>query len=324
MKLVAVEEHFLPHVVRDAWAIAAADDPTAAFDRGEIGARLEDLGAGRIALMDEAGVDVQVLSLTTPGLHNLAAADSAALARHTNDLIAGAVARRPDRFQGFAALPTPAPDAAPRELERAVRDLGLKGAMVCGRTRDKHLDHPDFQPLFACAAELGVPVFIHPQIPLRAVRDANYAGFDPETDLALAAYGLGWHYEAGLQFVRLVLAGTFDRHPGLQVILGHWGEVVLFYLERLAALQRVAKLDRPVADYVRDNLYVTASGMFSLDYFRRCVEIVGLDRVLFSTDYPYQYRPGRQARGYLDRLPLDDADRAKLAHGNWERLTHRD
>ncbi|MCJ2138639.1 amidohydrolase family protein [Methylobacterium sp. E-066] len=147
---------------------------------------------------------------------------------------------------------------------------------------------------------------------------------DALVDLALAAYGLGWHYEAGLQFERLVLAGTFDRHPGLQVILGHWGEVVLFYLERLAALQRVAKLDRPVADYVRDNLYVTASGMFSLDYFLRCVEIVGLDRVLFSTDYPYQYRPSREARGYLARLPLDDADRVKLAHGNWERLTRRD
>ena len=321
MRLIAVEEHFLTREVRDAWAVAAADDPTSAFDQGELGTRLEDLGEGRLALMDEAGVDLQVLSLTTPGLHNLAAETSVALARRTNDLIAATVAKRPDRFQGFAAIPTAAPDVAPRELERAVRDLGLKGAMLSGRTRDKHLDHPDYRPLFEAAAALGVPVFIHPQIPLRAVRDANYSGLGPEIDLALAAYGLGWHFEAGLEFVRLVLAGTFDRHPDLQIILGHWGEVILFYLERLAALQRAAKLDRPIADCVRGNLHVTASGMFSVDYLQRCIGIVGTDRILFSTDYPYQYRPGRDARRFLDGMPLDDASKAKIAHGNWERLT---
>lgn len=323
MRLIAVEEHLLPREVKEAWATARADDPTSAFDRGEIGARLEDVGEGRLALMDEAGVDLQVLSLTTPGLHNLGAEESVALARRTNDMIAETVAKRPDRFQGFAALPTPAPHLAPRELERAVQDLGLKGAMLSGRTRDKHLDHPDFRPLFACAAALGVPVFIHPQIPLRAVRDANYSGFSPDIDLALAAYGLGWHFEAGLQFVRLILAGTFDRHPTLQIILGHWGEVILFYLERLAALQRAAKLDRPVADYVRNNLYVTASGMFSVPYLERCIEIVGIERVLFSTDFPYQYRPGHEARHFLERVPLDEAGKTMFAHGNWDRLTDR-
>ena len=323
MRLIAVEEHVLTREVKDAWATAAADDATSAFDRGEIGARLEDLGEGRLALMDESGVDLQVLSLTTPGLHNLAAEESVALARRTNDVIAEAVAKRPDRFQGFAALPTPAPDLVPRELERAVQDLGLKGAMLSGRTRDKHLDHPDFRPLFECAAALGVPIFIHPQIPLRAVRDANYSGFSPDVDLALAAYGLGWHFEAGLQFVRLILAGTFDRHPKLQIILGHWGEVILFYLERLAALQRAAKLDKPIADYMRDSLYVTASGMFSVGYLQRCVEIVGIERILFSTDFPYQYRPGREARHFLEGAPLDKAGKEMFAHGNWERLTGR-
>lgn len=323
MKIIAVEEHFITRDVKDAWAAAAADDPTSAFDRGEIGARLEDFGERRLALMEEAGVDMQVLSLTTPGLHNLAGEESVTLARRTNDFIAEIVAARPDRFQGFAAVPTAAPEVAPRELERAVRDLGLKGAMLSGRTRDKHLDHPDFRPLFERATALGVPIFIHPQIPLPAVRDANYSGLGPEIDLALAAYGLGWHYEAGLQFVRLVVSGTFDRHPGLQIILGHWGEVVLFYLERLAALQRAAKLERPIAEYARDNLYVTASGMFSADYLRRCVDIVGIDRILFSTDFPYQYRPGREARRFLEETPLDETGRAKFAHGNWERLTGR-
>ena len=321
MKLIAIEEHFLTPEVRAAWDAAGADDPTCAFHAGDIGERLEDLGETRLRLMDETGVDVQVLSLTTPGLHNLDSDLSTALARRTNDLIAETVAGRPQRFQGFAALPTPAPREAPRELERAVRELGLKGAMLCGRTREKNLDHPDFWPIFDCAAALGVPLFIHPQIPQRPVRDACYSGFGEDVDLALAAYGLGWHYEAGLQFVRLALAGVFDRFPGLQVILGHWGEVVLFYLERLAAFDRAAKLDRPFADYARRNLYVTASGMFSDAYLQRCVEIVGIDRLLFSTDYPYQYRPGRDARRFLDRTPLDTADKAKFAHLNWERLT---
>jgi uncharacterized protein len=323
MRLIAIEEHFLTPDVRDAWDAVAADDPTCAFDAGELGARLEDLGDLRLSLMDETGVDVQVLSLTTPGLHNLESGPSTALARQTNDLVAEAIARKPDRFQSFAALPTSALREAPRELERAVRELGLKGAMLCGRTREKNLDHPDFWPIFDCAAGLGVPLFIHPQIPQPAVCDACYSGFGAEVDLALAGPGLGWHYEAGLQFVRLTLAGVFDRFPGLQIILGHWGEVILFYLERLSVLDRTARLARPFAAYARENLYVTASGMFSETYLQRCVEIVGIDRILFSTDYPYQYRPGRGARRFLERTPLDAADKAKLAHFNWERLTGR-
>jgi predicted TIM-barrel fold metal-dependent hydrolase len=324
MRLIAVEEHFLTREVRDAWAVAPGpDDPTCAFHGGDLRGRLEDLGEMRLRLMDETGVDVQVLSLTTPGLHNLESGASTALARRTNDLVAEAVERTPERFQGFAVLPTPAPREASRELERAVRELGLKGAMLCGRTKEKNLDHPDFWPIFDCAAGLGVPLFIHPQIPQPAVCDACYSGFGAEVNLVLAGPGLGWHYEAGLQFVRLTLAGVFDRFPGLQIILGHWGEMILFYLQRLSVLDRAARLARPFAACVRENLYVTASGMFSETYLQRCVEIVGIDRILFSTDYPYQYRPGRDARRFLERTPLDAAGKTKLAHFNWERLTGR-
>jgi predicted TIM-barrel fold metal-dependent hydrolase len=322
MKLNGIEEHFLTPEVRDAWAAPeTAEDPTAGLHQGRIGELLEDLGEERLRLMDETGLDVQVLSLTSPGLHNLDGPASVALARRTNDLLAAAVARHPERFQGFAALPTPAPEEAPRELERCVRELGFKGAMLCGRTRDKHLDHEDFRPLLERAEQLRVPLFIHPQIPQRAVRDACYSGFSEPVDLALATFGLGWHYEAGLQFVRLVLAGVFERFPDLQIILGHWGEVVLFYLERLAALDRVAGLKRRFADCMRRNLWVTASGMYSQGYLERTVEIVGIDRILFSTDYPYQYRPGQKARRFLEGLPLDDETKRRFAHGNWERLT---
>jgi uncharacterized protein len=322
MKLIAIEEHFLTPEIDEAWTMALVKDASTILNRGMVGERLSDLGHHRLALMDETGVDVQVLALTTPGLQNLDD-ESVALAKKTNDLIAATTAIRPDRFQGLAVLPTPGPQEAPRELERAVLDLGLKGAMLYGRTREKHLDRQHFWAIFEVAEALDVPLFIHPQIPQQTVRDASYVGFSDPIDLALSSFALGWHYEAGLQFVRMVLAGVFDRFPRLQVILGHWGEVVLFYSERLAMLDRVANLQRPFVDYARQNMYVTASGMFSDNYLHRAVDIIGIDRILFSTDYPYQYRPGGDARRFFEAVSLDDEAKRKFAYANWERLTTR-
>jgi predicted TIM-barrel fold metal-dependent hydrolase len=323
-KLIAIEEHFLTPEIRAAWATSKIGQEGAEiFHQGEIEARLDDLGEARIALMDEAGVDVQVLSVTTPALHNLEPEESIILARQTNDVVASAVARHPDRFEGFATLPTAAPEAAAEELERCVRELGLKGWMSCGRTRQKNLDHPDFRPILRTAARLGVPVFIHPQLPQRAVREAYYSGFGEPIDTAFAAFGLGWHYEAGMQFLRLVLAGVFEELPELQIILGHWGEVVLFFVERMGGLARVAGLPRPVVETMQRNLYVTSSGMWSEEYLRRTVEIVGAERILFSTDYPYQYRPGNEARGFFERVKLSPEEKEMFGHGNWERLTGR-
>ena len=321
-KLIALEEHFLTPAIRAAWAASPiGQDGTASFDQGVIETRLDDLGAQRLALMDESGVDVQVLSVTTPALHNLEPALSVTLARQTNDLLAAAIARHPTRFQGFATLPTAAPAHAGPELARCVQQLGFKGAMLCGRTRDKNLDHPDFWPMFKTAAALGVPLYIHPQIPQRAVRDVYYAGFGEAVDTAFAAFGLGWHYEAGIQFVRLILAGVLDEYPTLQIILGHWGEVVLFYLDRLKALGRVAQMQRPVADYFQQNLYVTPSGMWNQAYLQQALALVGPERLLFSTDYPYQYKPGRPGPLFLEEAALSAAQKELFAHGNWERLT---
>lgn len=323
-KLIAIEEHFLTAGIRAAWAASPiGQEGTAGFDRGEIEARLDDLGEQRLALMDESGVDVQVLSVTTPSLHNLEPEESVLLANQTNNLIAATMAKYPARFQGFATLPTAAPEAAAAELERCVTRLGFAGTMLCGRTRDKNLDHPDLLPIFETAARLGVPIFIHPQIPQRAVREVYYSGFSPLIDTAFATFALGWHYEAGIQFVRLILAGVFDRYPDLQIILGHWGEVVLFYLDRLNSLARVAPLTRPVAEYIRQNLYVTPSGMWSQPYLRRTLELVGPERLLFSTDYPYQYRPGAAGRSFLNQAALSPEEKELFANGNWERLTQK-
>lgn len=323
MKLIAIEEHFLTTEIRAAWANSEiGDEGTSAFDHGAIEDRLNDLGDQRLALMDESGVDVQVLSVTTPALHNLEPEESVGLARRTNDLIAATIAKHPTRFQGFAVLPTASPIEAALELDRCVTSLGLAGAMVCGRTREKNLDHPDLLPMLASAAKLGVPIFVHPQIPQRAVRGVYYSGLGEPIDTCFAAFGLGWHYEAGLQFVRLMLAGVFDKHPKLQIILGHWGEVVLFYLERMTSLGQIAKLQRPVTEYFQQNLYVTPSGMWSQSYLQRTLEIVGPERILFSTDYPYQYRPGGAGRSFLEQADLSPWNKELFAHGNWGRLTH--
>jgi len=325
MKLIGIEEHYLTAEVRAAWdAIGlAATDPSVAIHAGEIERRLLDLTAERIALMDETGLDVQVLSLTTPGLHDLAPG-SLDLARRANDAVAEAIARWPDRLQAFATLPVAMPDEAALELERCVRTLGFKGTMLCGRVGDRNLDHPDFSSIFASAASLNVPILLHPRTPAAAVRSAYYSGFTPQVDAAFAMFGLGWHYDAGIQFIRLVLAGTFDRLPGLQMILGHWGEVVLFYAERLATMDRVSNLQHPITTYLRRNLYVTASGMFLPHYLAHAAAIVGTDRLLFSTDYPFQYRTGGDARRFLAECGLDDAGKAGFAHGNWLRLTQSD
>ncbi len=321
-KLTGIEEHFVTTDIRAAWAASPiGQEGTGGFERGEIEDRLDDLAEHRLQLMDESGIDVQVLSVTTPALHNLEPAESVALARQTNDLVATTIAKYPRRFQGFATLPTAAPEQAALELERSVTGLGFVGTMLCGRTREKNLDHPDFLPIFETAARLGIPVFIHPQIPQRAVREVYYSGLGDQVDIAFATFGLGWHYEAGIQFVRLILAGVLDKYTDLQIILGHWGEVVLFYLDRLSSLARVAHLERPIPEYFGENLYVTPSGMWSQAYLQRSLELVGPERILFSTDYPYQYRPGSPGRFFLEKAALSPEQKELFAHGNWHRLT---
>lgn len=322
MKIIAIEEHFTTPAINQTWQNHLAADSAMNLHLGEVASRLKDLGTERLQLMDESGIDVQVLSLTSPGVHNLKE-NSVPLAIDVNDFLSEVIRQHPDRFQGMATLPTPVPAAAPKELERCVRQLGFNAVMLCGRTEEKNLDHKDFFPMFEAAEALGVPLQIHPQIPQKGVRDAYYSGFDDFTNLAFSTFGLGWHYEAGIQFVRMVVAGVFDQFPGLQIILGHWGEVVLFFAERMASLARIAKLKRPFSEYIQNNLYITGSGMFSQRYLQQTIDIVGIDRILFSQDYPYQYRPGREARNFLEATILSETDKAKFAYQNWENLIQK-
>jgi predicted TIM-barrel fold metal-dependent hydrolase len=179
---------------------------------------------------------------------------------------------------------------------------------------------PAYDDLFATAARLHQPIFIHPQIPSNQLRDAAYRGLDPLVDLGLATFGWGWHMDAGLSALRLILRGTFDRHPDLQLVLGHWGEMLLFWMDRVDSLSGVAKhLERRVSDYIKTNIHITSSGMLQGRLLRHTLDFTSADRVLFSTDYPF-HQPDASAVDQFFEAISDPAERTKIASGNAEAL----
>jgi predicted TIM-barrel fold metal-dependent hydrolase len=282
--------------------------------------QLCDLEEGRIADMDAAGIDVQVLSLTSPGVEQLDATEAVALAREENDRLAEAVRRHPGRFAGFAALPTPAPDTAADELERMVREHGFEGALINGHNRGRYLDDEFFWPILERAEALQVPIYLHPTPPPRAVIEASYTGnYAPEVTGTLANGAWGWHIETATHVLRLILSGAFDRYPRLQLVIGHMGEGLPFMMPRLEqALPYVTKLDRPIGAYFLENLHYTFSGFNWTQTFLSLLLQVGVDRIMFSADYPYGSM--EQARTFLDQLPVSTADRGRIGYGNAERL----
>lgn len=317
MTLIAIEEHWnLPALTAAVKALPAERaDASLAFDEmGDNLERLDDVSDARIAAMDAQGVDLQVLSLAPPGTQPLDPAEAVPLARRANDVAAEAVRRHPTRFRAFSTLPMADPRAAVAELERAAA-LGFVGTMVYGRTGETPLDDPRFDDVLAAAAALGQPVFIHPQIPARTVREAAYSGFDPMTDLALATFGWGWHLEAALAALRLIVRGTFDRHPELQLVLGHWGELLPFWSDRTDSLSRISGLQRPVSDYVRSNVHITSSGMLNPTLLRHTLEVTTPDRLMFSTDHPFQRPTRADVDQFLTAFP-DDAARDAFTSGN--------
>src|SRR6185437_3453189 len=325
VKIIAIEEHWNSAGIRDALdrlPDGARDESTAFNTMGDNQARLEDTGQGRVEAMDAAGIDVSVLSVVTPATQALPAADAVALARDANDEATDAVRAHPARFRALATLPTSDPRAAAEELERCATRLGHVGAMVHGRTGARPLDDPAYDDLFATAARLRQPVFIHPQVPSNELRDAAYRGLDPLLDLGLATFGWGWHMEAGLAALRLILRGTFDRHPGLQLVLGHWGEMLLFLMDRADSLSVIAgHLQRRVADYITTDIHITSSGMLQERLLRHALDFTSAGQVLFSPDYPFHQPSAAAVRQFLDAIP-DPADRSKLACGNAEALFH--
>lgn len=340
MKLICVEEHVLDPAIGAAtqslvhteapylpdWGSRVVDgrhtaDPNRPYVIAprESARKALEMGYPRVVDMDVAGIGMQILSYGGfPQL--LPAAQAIDLNRAANDKLALSAQTYPTRFAGFATLPWQAPEAAARELERAVKKLGLKGALINGRPGDTFLDDPRYAPILAAFNELEVPLYVHPGLPLPAVQQPYYGGFERELGARLSMFAWGWHNEAGIQVVRMLLAGVFDRHPRLQVISGHWGEMVPFFLQRLedSIPQEASGLTRPIVQTYREQVYVSPSGMLTLPHFQFIHTLMGAERILYSIDYPYQSLDG--ARAFIERLPVSDADKALIAHGNAERL----
>lgn len=317
-RIVGLEEHMATPDVFAAWRKHDPDlaEPVMRWTvSGNVAGPLLDLDAARIRDMDIAGVDQAILSLTSPGLQNLPRAEAVALQGPTNDIIADAVKRHPDRFRGFATLATPDPVAAAAELDRSVSTLNLDGVLLHTLSREEFHDLPKYWDIFAAAEHHRVPIYIHPSLPPRTAVDAYYDGFG-----LLGTGAPGWHYQTGIAVLRMILAGVFDRFPELQVVIGHWGEMVLFYLERIQLLTGAANLQRPLAEYFQNNVHITPGGIASHRYLAWAIEVLGADRIMHATDYPFNSATDFAARTFLDTADITDTDRRKIASENWKNL----
>src|SRR5690349_2441099 len=281
---------------------------------------LPEIGELRLKSMDDAGITVQVLSNSGPGPDLVPGPDGIALAKEVNDYLAGVVGNHPKRFAGFASLPMASPDACAAELRRAVKDLKFVGAMIHGTTEGRFLDHPSYDSLLAAAAELDVPIYIHPNVPMMEIQKAYYADLPEGADRVVGTAGWGWHSEVAIHILRMVFAGTFDKHPKLKMVIGHMGEMLPVMLARLddVGAADIGHLKRLPSKTITDQVWITTSGIFTQPPFVAALQTFGIDRIMFSVDYPFAR--DAQGRKFLDEVSLAPPDMAKLCHGNADAL----
>ena len=314
MRTIALEEHFWTPEL----AAAPGTGMLARAGGPELDARLRDVGATRLADMDAAGIDVQVLSHVQPAAQQLPGDAGVQAARRANDYLAAMVSASGGRLAGFATLPTGSPAEAAEELSRCVLSLGFVGGMVNSTlgTNGRFLDDRVFDVLLSRFESLDVPLYLHPAQQPAAVSAALFDGLAAPVAGALATNAWGWHAEAGLHALRLAASGTLARHPGLRLIIGHCGEMIPFMLDRVDDTMppSVTGLGDTMSGYLRRHVWVTTSGMFSLPPVLCALSVFGVDRVLFSVDYPFG--ANQRGRELLDALPLAPADLAKVAGGN--------
>jgi predicted TIM-barrel fold metal-dependent hydrolase len=309
--VIAIEEHYCDAELTALFTGLDAAGAPALFKK------LEDVGEARLKDMDEAGIDIQVLSHSAPSLQKVSTG-AVELARRVNDRLAAIVQSQPTRYAGFAALPTADPVAAADELARCVEKLGFKGAMIHGLAHGQFIDDARYWPIFARAEALGVPIYLHPSMPHEAVIDAYYKEYAKDYPVLLRA-AWGFTVETATLAIRLVLSGVLDKHPKLQFVLGHLGEGLPFLLWRINnGLARPGQKPVQFRDIFSAHFSITTSGFFSDPALLLCVQEIGIDRILFAVDYPFEANAPGPA--WLARVPLCDEDKAKIASGNAKRL----
>jgi len=339
MKRIAIEEHFTTQEQIDQFRliltqkypipeIAEAEQqlhvevrwlPESKYSVGNASAlagKILEVGEQRIKEMEEDGIDMQVLSLVAPGVQVFDAATGASLAKRVNDQLYRLVQKYPKKFAGLAAIAPQDPRGAADELERAVKELGLKGASINSHTRGEYLDDKKYWVIFERAERLGVPIYIHPRMPSPGMAKP----FLTYPALATAMNGFG--AEVSLHALRLILSGLFDRHPGVKIILGHLGEGLPFWLWRLdnrwVRMPQGMTIKKKPSQYIKENFFITTAGNFSVPAFLCAYLELGADRILFAVDYPME--SNQEAVQFIEALPVGDGDKEKVCHLNAEKL----
>src|SRR6267154_2647940 len=312
MTLIALEEHVLPaDLVDQVWPTLMAPEA--------LTAKLADVDEQRLRAMDDAGIDMQVLSVTAPGSQQAPTEAAAELSRALNDRCADVIAAHPDRFNAFATLPTQDPSAAIVEAKRAITELGLCGVVINGHTQGRFLDAPEFDELLSAIEELDAPIYLHPTYPPHQVADVYFSGLPEQTGRALGTAAWRWHAETGLHVLRLAATGVFDRHPNLQIVVGHMGENLPFSLMRADARLAIAVPGAPsVAGVIREHVHITICGYTTTPPLLCALQVFGADRIMFSSDYPFG-DPVEHSK-FLAQAPISPADRDKIAYRNAQQL----
>jgi uncharacterized protein len=312
MTLIALEEHVLPaDLVDQVWPTPMGPEA--------LSAELADVDEQRLRVMDDAGIDMQVLSVVAPGSQQVLTEAAAELSRALNDRCAEAIAAHPDRFNAFATLPTQDPGAAIVEAKRAITELGLCGVVINGHTQGRFLDAPEFDDLLSTIEELDAPIYLHPTYPPQQVAEVYFSGLSEQAGRALATAAWGWHAETGLHVLRLAAGGVFTRHPNLQIIVGHMGENLPFSLMRADTVLSKADPGAPsVAHVIREHVHITICGYTTTPPLLCALQVFGADRIMFSSDYPFG-DPVEHSR-FLAEAPVSPADRDKIAYRNAQQL----
>ena len=341
MKRIAVEEHFVARCYMDYLRSRKdyprleiiEDDRHGKIERichsplitraryPDVTNRVADLGEGRLSHMNDAGIDMQVLSMAFPREELLDRSDAITMARAVNDEIHEVTKKNPDRFAGFSTLTRHDPDEAAREFERAVKKLGLKGAFFTSHFNGEYLDDEKYLVILEAAARLNAPIYLHP-------REPSPDMIKPYLDYPmLARTMLGFAAEASLHAMRLICSGVFDRLPNLKIILGHLGEALPFWLwrmdnvwvnERVISVPHNKKLEKLPSQYIKDNFFVTTSGMFWEAALMCVLLALGAERILFAVDYPFEF--SEEAVQFLEKAPISISDKEKIYHLNTEKL----
>ncbi len=333
MKIITLEEHYADRAIMNANNAFNAERPPMPpeqekamqflMSRAFPGEELLDFDK-RLEFMDENGIDAQVLSLTSPVSDLVPADEAVKICKQANDTTKKHMEEHPGRFEGFATLPMADPQTAAKELERCVKELGFCGALLAGRYKGRFYNEKEFLPIFEKAAELDVPVYFHPAFIPMQVQDAYYKSdaYSYVVASEFASAGYGWHSEVGIQVVRLILSGIFDKLPNLKFISGHWGETIPAFLERMDSIldKGITGLKKNVSEYYKENVYITPSGILSKDQLEYTVKVMGADHVLYALDYPYV--EVSDPKGFIENSSLTEEDKELIAHGNAERLLH--